>query len=115
MTERTLGAVRKRLRAGQRACWMADSSHGPCPPDFFAIFAQLIAEVVEVEVDSTNHCYCAWGRGVAGAVGRGAGKFGGSSASFRTAFVAPKNSQRYETLEASGLQHPIEFAASPPR
>src|SRR6266436_1013720 len=54
MTERTLGAVRKRLRAGQRACWMADSSHGPCPPDFFDIFAQLLAEVVEVEVDSTK-------------------------------------------------------------
>src|SRR6267378_357233 len=30
MTERTLGAVRKRLRAGQRACWMVDSSHGGC-------------------------------------------------------------------------------------
>src|SRR5258708_24512848 len=42
---------------------MADSSRGPCPPDFLATFAQLIAEVVEVEVDSTNHCYCAWGRG----------------------------------------------------
>jgi hypothetical protein len=51
MTERTLGAVRKRLRAGQRACWMVDSSHGPCPPDFFDIFAQLVAEVVEVEVE----------------------------------------------------------------
>ena len=30
---------------------MADSSHGPCPPDFFDIFAQLVAEVVEVEVE----------------------------------------------------------------
>ena len=33
---------------------MADSSHEPCPPDFFDIFAQLLAEVVEVEVDSTQ-------------------------------------------------------------
>src|SRR6266436_4754175 len=33
---------------------MADSSHQPSPPDFFDIFAQLLAEVVEVEADSTK-------------------------------------------------------------
>ena len=51
---------------------MADSSHKPCPPDFFDIFAQLLAEVVKAEVDSSHHCYCAWGRWLAGAAGRGA-------------------------------------------
>src|SRR5258708_17400230 len=33
---------------------MADSSREPCPPDFFDIFPQLLAEVVEVEADSTQ-------------------------------------------------------------
>src|SRR6266446_2630359 len=77
MTERTLGAVRKRLRAGQHACWMADSSHGPCPPDFFAIFAPLLAEVVEVEVDSTQPlllCLRSRGRGSRRSRGRPGGR-----------------------------------------
>jgi hypothetical protein len=63
MTERTLGCSET---FQGRPARLLDGGQQPraVPPDFFAIFAQLIAEVVEV--DSTNHCYCAWGRGVAG-------------------------------------------------
>ncbi len=43
----------------------------------------------------------------------GARKFRGSSVSFRTASVAAKNSQRYETLETSGLQQSHRICCEP--
>src|SRR5258708_38197516 len=43
----------------------------------------------------------------------GARKFRGYSVSFRTASVAAKNSQRYETLEASGLQQSQRICCEP--
>ena len=64
-----------------------------------------------VPCDCPKNAMMATGAGKVRAL-TGAGKFGGSSVSFSTAFIAPQEFTMYETLGTRFRNNPLEFAAT---